>query len=379
MKILIGADICVTDSNKALFETSDIQELIGTELRARLDEADVRIFNLEGPLTDKSTPINKCGPNLRMPEASIRGIRLLRPTVLGLANNHIMDHGEQGYQSTVRLLNAGNIPFVGCGDDLLNASKPYIIEKGKRKIGVYACAEHEFTIVSQNAPGANPYDPLETFDHIQNLKQQCDYLIVLFHGGKEYYRYPSPDIQRIFRKMAQKGADLVIAQHTHCIGCFEEYEGSTLIYGQGNFIFDNNSDEYWDSGLLVQVNLQNETSKVEFIPFVKKQGGVIRMPDANQSARLMDGFYVRSKQVQDRAFVQKKYREFALSQIETYLRFVHGNNFWFKVANKLMGGKLVFKMYQGKGALVALLNMIECEAHHELLITAIKALYKRQS
>ena len=379
MKIIIGADICVTDSNKALFETSDIQELIGAELSTRLNEADVRIFNLEGPLTDKSTPINKCGPNLRMPEDSIHGLCSLRPTVLGLANNHIMDHGEQGYQSTVRLLNAANIPFVGCGDNLTSASKPYIIEKEKRKIGVYACAEHEFTIAGENTPGANPYDPLETFDHIWALKQQCDYLIVLFHGGKEYYRYPSPDIQRIFRKMAQKGADLVVAQHTHCIGCFEEYEGSTLIYGQGNFIFDSNSDEYWDSGLLVQVNLQNEGSKVEFVPFVKKQGGVIRTPDANQSAMLLDGFYERSKQVKNQTVVQEKYREVALSQIETYLRFIHGNNFWFKVANKLLGGKLVFKMYQGKGALLALLNMIECEAHHELLVTAIKTLHKIQS
>lgn len=377
MKIIIGADICITESNKDKFESADIDQLLGKELTQILRQADVRIFNLEGPLIDEDAPITKCGPALKMSEKSIAGLKALEVSLFGLANNHIMDHGTKGYTKTMELLAKAQIPSVGCGKNAEEASKPYIIEMNNKKIGVYACAEHEFTIVSEDMPGANPYDYLESFDHIYNLKQQCDYVIVLYHGGKEHYRYPSPDIQKIFRKMAQKGADLVVAQHTHCIGCFEEYMGSTLVYGQGNFIFDNMDNEYWNSGLLIEVDIENDKNRVNFIPFTKKSGGIIRIATEKETSELMNGFYNRSKQVVDDTFVKQEYSKYAASMFEEYLRIVHGNNFFFKVFNKLAGGGLVFKMYEGKNALVGLLNMIECEAHHELLITAIKNEYKK--
>ena len=33
------------------------------------------------------------------------------------------------------------------------------------------------------------------------------------------------------------GADVVLCQHSHCIGCYEQYEGAHILYGQGNFHF----------------------------------------------------------------------------------------------------------------------------------------------
>src|SRR5690606_29065463 len=120
----------------------------------------------------------------------------------------------------------------------------------KIKIGFYVCAEHEFSIASVDSPGANPFDPLESLDHIADLKNECDYVVVLYHGGKEHYRYPSPYLQKVCRKMADKGANLVICQHSHCIGCFEVYKDSTLVYGQGNFIFNKHDNEYWKTSIL---------------------------------------------------------------------------------------------------------------------------------
>lgn len=55
---------------------------------------------------------------------------------------------------------------------------------------MYTCAEHEFTIATENTPGANPFDPLESLDHIQELKSKCDFVLVLYHGEKAHYRYP---------------------------------------------------------------------------------------------------------------------------------------------------------------------------------------------
>ena len=89
------------------------------------------------------------------------------------------------------------------------------------KIGIYCCAENEFSIATSQKAGANPFDSLQSFDDVYWLKKKVDFLVVLYHGGIEHYRYPSPNLQRVFRKFADVGADIVIGQHSHCIGCMD--------------------------------------------------------------------------------------------------------------------------------------------------------------
>ena len=224
MHLIIGGDLAPTQSNLDLVNNSAVSTLLGEELLSLWKAADIRVFNLEVPLADQENPIPKCGPNLIAPTNSVKGIKALNPSLLTLANNHILDQGQQGLKSTKETLYKNEIPFVGVGDNLTEATKPFIFRRDKLKIGVYACAEHEFSVATENTPGANPFDLLNSLDHLQNLKAECDYVIVLYHGGKEYYRYPSPNLQKVCRKMTQKGADLVICQHSHCIGCYEDLE-----------------------------------------------------------------------------------------------------------------------------------------------------------
>src|SRR5699024_431430 len=225
--------------------------------------ADFRLFNLEVPITDKASPISKQGPNLIAPKSTINGIKGLHPSLITLANNHILDQNEQGLFSTSNLLDKNNIHHIGAGENLNKASEPYIFQWNGNKIGVYTCAEHEFTIATENSAGANPFDPLESLDHIAKLKSKCNYVIVLYHGGKEHYRYPSPYLQKVCRKIVDKGADLVICQHSHCVGSFEEYDKGTIVYGQGNFIFNEHNNEFWNTGLLVKVD---DIFNIEYIP-----------------------------------------------------------------------------------------------------------------
>jgi hypothetical protein len=64
MQLLIAGDLVPTQSNIDLFINADINSLLGEELLSLWESADMRIFNLEVPLTDKENPIAKCGPNL---------------------------------------------------------------------------------------------------------------------------------------------------------------------------------------------------------------------------------------------------------------------------------------------------------------------------
>lgn len=370
MQLLIAGDLVPTESNTDLFNTADMNALLGEELYSILNSADMRIFNLEVPLTDKETPIDKCGPNLIAPISTIKGIKKLNPSLAILANNHIMDQGVHGLNSTREILENNKIPFVGVGDNLREASRGYIIETGKLKIGIYACAEYEFTIATEKVPGANPFDPLNSLDHISDLKAQCDYVIVIYHGGKEHYRYPSPYLQKVCRKMANKGADVIICQHSHCIGAYEKYEGSTIVYGQGNFLFDRSNSEFWKTSILVEININNGLF-VNYIPIIKKGKGVC-LATGQVADEIIEQFHLRSKKIENDDFVEERYLKFAKENSLTYIRSFAGFNKWIIRFDRYLLKDTIAKRKYNKKRLLSIQNFIECEAHRELVLQIIK-------
>ena len=372
MKILIGADFVPTEKNIEYFQKGNIDYLLGDELVNLLSKADFRIFNLETPLTDKLNPIKKYGPHLNAPTAAISGYKAADVNLLTLANNHIFDHGIDGLNSTVDVLNKSNIAYLGAGNNSSEASKPYVFEIENKKIGVYACAEHEFSIATPTKAGANPFDALEAFDHVSALKEKTDYLIVLYHGGKEHYRYPSPNLQAVCRKFVDKGADLVVCQHSHCIGCEEKYNDGTIVYGQGNFLFDAANNEYWNSGLLIEVD---GCGQVSYIPITKK-AETVRLAIGEDRDRILQSFYNRSEEIKDNAFVQNKYNEYASGMLEAYLINISKvrNNIFFRVINKLTGYRFA-TFYAKRYALkmgLTLENYLDCEAHRELFLCGLR-------
>lgn len=364
MHILIGADLVPTESNFEYFKNGDAVSMVGNELEDILDKADCRIFNLEVPLADVSAPIEKCGANLIAPTYTVNGYKALGVDILTLANNHILDQGAQGLRSTIRLLEGNGIKYLGAGENLTEASKPYIVENEGKKIGIYACAEHEFSISTSEKPGANPFDPLESLEHIERLKTKCDYVIVLYHGGKERYRYTSPNLQKICRKICDKGADLVVCQHSHCVGCEEKYASSTIVYGQGDFLFDHGNNEFYRTSLLI--DLDTESGKIDYIP-LRKDGAKVRC--ANDSDDILNEFYRRSEQIKDEKFITDKYKEFAASMKKNYLMTVCGAGIVFRIINKLCGHRLKFRI--SKKRELAIKNYLMCEAHNELFSASL--------
>ena len=373
MKLLIGADFVPTKTNTELFAQGDVKALFGDKLLQILQSADYRIFNLEMPFTDILSPIDKSGPALRAPTSAIGGYKSLGVDLVTIANNHIMDHGVQGLHATVSLLNENGVAHLGCGESLQEAKKAYVFVCDGKKIGVYACAEKEFSIAREKMPGANPFDPLESPDHVAELKAQCDYVIVLYHGGKEYYRYPSPNLQKICRKLVEKGADLVLCQHSHCIGCEEKYLNGTIVYGQGNFLFDDGEDECLQTGLLVQVD---DGFEITYLPLVRN-GNTVRLAEGMAAEDILTAFNQRSEEIKNPGIVDEKYLILAKRLRTSYLlnlAAINPRSLWMRVINRLTGQrftKWLLSYKYSKQALLAVLNCMECEAHREVACCGI--------
>ena len=198
-------------------------------------------------------------------------------------------------------------------------------------------------------------------------------MIVIYHGGKEHYRYPSPYLQKVCRKIVDKGADLVITQHSHCIGCEEKYSHSTIVYGQGNFLFDHSESEFWATSLLVSVDLK--TKQVEYLPICKNREGV-KLASIDDATDIISEFQKRTKQIKQSNFVSKEYSIFALKLRVLYLYKwdILASSVGFRAINKLSKGKLLtwYLNRKLKKNRYSFINYIECEAHRELFLEGLR-------
>ncbi len=371
VRILIGGDICPIGRNQALFQRGEAERILN-ELLPEFQSADFVTANLECALIDAETPIRKCGPNRGVPFDCVRGLRAMGITVAGLANNHIMDHGCRGLRTTMRALQEAGIAYVGAGEDVAEAAQPLCLPLGDIRVGIIAVAEHEFSIAATNTPGAHPLNLIEYVRTMKNLNRECDYTIVLLHGGKEHYVYPSPALQQTCRFMVEQGADLVLCQHSHCAGCYEHYQGGHIVYGQGNLVFDRHPDLQgaWNRGFVVKVSIKSrQTAEMDLLPYIQsdERPGVRRMC-ADEEATLRRDLEARSAQIQEDGFLEQAWRDFCTNKRDLYFSILRGHS----RPNRRMNQMTHFadRLYS-RTALLALQNVVRCESHREVLQTIL--------
>ncbi len=362
MKLLIGADFAPARNNRELFARGEASLLVTPEVEELLKSADFRVFNLEVPLTDTPAPIEKCGPRLKSPAACVRGLAALGINLVTLANNHILDQGEAGLHSTCAALDAKGIAWFGVGGNAREAAQPYILEKDGVKVGFYGCTEHEFSVAGEHSPGANPFEPLYICDHIRALKERCDYVVVLYHGGREEFRYPSPQLRQVCRRLADCGADLILCQHSHCIGCVEEWGGSTILYGQGNFHFDNLPRETWQTALLAELEFTGKTPILRWHPLTRQAGRT-----ALGDGEILEQMLCRSEEIRQEGALEAIYRRHAAEAVNEFYGRTLGRPMYilYRLADKLTGGRMKKRCYSRKDA-YKLINLLRCESHREL-------------
>ncbi len=300
MKIVIGGDISVVDSAE-LFAKGDANAVFN-DVADVMRSADRTIINLETAITDKDTKILKCGPNLKSPFGTGKTLKDAGVTDCGLSNNHIFDFGKEGLKDTIKELEKYGLNYTGVGENEEDSRKNLIIEKDGIKVIVIAVCEHEYSYALPDRCGARPYDPYDTNDDIAEAKKQADFVIVTYHGGKEQCRYPSPRLLKACRSMVKHGADVVLCQHSHCVGCYEKFNDGHILYGQGNFHFikkEYSHQEGWNDGLLVELDLQKgKSAQIKFIPCVADGLG-IRLANEQEKAEITGGFNTRNQSLKD--------------------------------------------------------------------------------
>ncbi len=369
-KILIFGDICPTKDTQEAFDRGDRQGVFG-EILPAIETTDLVIGNLECAVSDSPKPIKKAGPILYTNTQSLTTLKDF--DALSLANNHIRDCGNEGVITAIDTCKKIGIATFGAGKDIFSAREPKIIEKNGLKIGLMSYAEKEFNFATDERPGACFVDPYYDFDRIHRFRKSVDYLIILYHGGIEYFQYPTQELRRKCRKMVECGADLVCCQHSHCIGTIEEYKNSTIVYGQGNSVFGyRENDNSWNRGLLIEVEIQSQRQPndstfpmvhIFYHGIIASQSG-LKWMDATTSKEL-DKELNERKNASDKV-IEEEWDKFCHELGKIHLPLLLGWPRFLIAINRRTNNSLI-KMLYGRTASNITHNLIRCDAHREVI------------
>lgn len=230
-----------------------------------MERADISIVNFESPIIKEGKtpkPITKCGPNLKGSIEAIDAIKYAGFNCCTLANNHILDQGADCCMDTIECLKSKGLLTVGAGNNIDDASEILYFESEGIKLVIINCCEHEFTLATDESPGANPLNPIQQFYKIIEAKKNADIVMAIIHGEPEFYQLPTIRMQETYRYFIDCGADIVVNHHQHCFGGYEIYKDKTIFYGLGNLCFDDiiKKDGTWVEGYMLEFDISVDKS-----------------------------------------------------------------------------------------------------------------------
>lgn len=366
--ILIGGDVCPMGALESVFAQGQADDIFH-DLAPEICMADLSIVNLECPLITEESPILKAGPVLGARPETVQGLVRAGWKVVNLANNHSYDHGARGLRQTLEIIRGAGLRHVGAGMNLNEAGMPLITTANGQRIVIYGMAEREFSVADADSAGANPFDLINLVRSIR-LHKQGGVFVVLVHGGKEYYPYPTPEMAKRCRFMIEMGADAVVCCHTHCPLPWEIYAGRPIVYGLGNLIFGASRQQPrpWHEGYLARLTIEQGRVGLETIPYIQCLDGLAaRKMDPASSNRFASEMRERCASVQDDRVLRDRWLEHCREQRQAYLSELFAYN---RVMHRMR--RLLLRRLHSPQNVVGALHLVQCETHQEVLNTVFR-------
>ncbi len=201
-----------------------------------------------------------------------KGLKDMGVDLMTTANNHCLDTGIEGLESTIDAINEHGIENVGTRKT--SNRKYYIKEINNIKIGILAYAEsvNGFDYLLDTDETLFMVDRLDEDlieEDIKNIRKEgAEFVIVWPHWGVEYQSYPEEYQIELAHAMIDWGADMVIGNHPHVIQPREMYETKdgrygVIYYSVGNLLSNQKApafdgDYRVEQGILVQANIKKD-------------------------------------------------------------------------------------------------------------------------
>lgn len=263
------------------FKAPDISHFHPSEEIVKMvKEADISVLNFEAPISGYGKGIAKSGPSISQDTQVPNVLVEMGFNVILLANNHMMDFGEEGCKATMDAFK--DVVTVGAG----SSEEAYcvkVVEKDGKRIGFLALCQYEFGILEskqEKGCGVAWVLSLDVEDVIKKARQEVDYLIVCPHAGVEHTKTPLPEWRHLYKKYIDWGADAVVASHPHRVQGCEYYNDKPIFYSLGNFFWGTVYDyPGWTEGLAVEIALNDSVEIKTYSTSFDSDGNVKLAPN----------------------------------------------------------------------------------------------------
>lgn len=222
-------------------------------LEELFQQYDTVIANLEGPVTTfPSRSVNSAIGSTNnfiftFEPAILPMLKNNRFHILNIGNNHIQNMGVEGVAQTKQLLQQNDIQFFGNSDTETSPAERVLVQSDTTP-----------TLAFVNYNQFVPRGWETALEDVRYATQEAEMVIVLPHWGNEYQKIANQVIQEQAHALIDAGADLIIGGHPHVVQQKEEYQGKTIYYSLGNFVFDQYFQPEVMQGLLVGVEIESD-------------------------------------------------------------------------------------------------------------------------
>lgn len=249
-------------SSKYFRGTYDKEDLLHPELVRYLSDTDYTVVNVEGCLFKGQGSANKPLVHANPPEC-VDFLKKINGNIWNIANNHIMDCGREGLESTLKIAADNGVPTLGVGLDIQQAAKPVIIANDGADIGILSVTQEETPAATENSEGVIQWDDLDKIaEMIAGVKKTCRWCVMIVHAGPEFAALMPPTVRDIYRKYLELGADVVVGHHPHVTMNYELVGEKVIFYSLGNFVFDTDYQrlqQYTEFGVFVKLNFGKDS------------------------------------------------------------------------------------------------------------------------
>lgn len=237
------------------------------EIGNYLSGFDYVVGNLETPFSAAKKTSGAKSAYICADLSSASYLKELHLNAVTLANNHMFDYGQEGYELTKKILSEAGIAWFG------TEGKELRVEKDGNKLAFsgYCCySSNPLRCVRDGGYGVNAYNIETVKQRLKHNDADGYFNIVAVHAGIEHVNYPSLDHIRAARLLAETCPYIYYGHHPHVIQGVEQHKGSLIAYSLGNFCFD---DVFTDAstetplveltennrtGMILEINIEND-------------------------------------------------------------------------------------------------------------------------
>lgn len=208
-----------------------------------------RIINLETSVTrtGRFDPLKQV--HYRMHPANVPALAAVGPDVCTLANNHVLDFGDEGLRETLTVLADAGLDTAGAGTDIDEARRPATVAlDGGARVVVFAMGMVSSGIpptwtAGPGRPGvhvlpasAGATDALA--GHLREHTGPGDITVVSLHWGSNWGYEIAREQRSLAYALVDAGADIVFGHSSHHPRPIEVYRDRLILYGCGDTVDD---------------------------------------------------------------------------------------------------------------------------------------------